>query len=260
MLLTVKKALDLLVVLSERPEEPQSSGTLAKKVNMHPSTCSVMLKSMLKYGLIDQTGKRQGYTLGPMVYFLTRNGPYQKHIVLAAEPVMQRLVNEFQETVLLAGLNQKGRIILSVIEGNQEVRIFKERLFLDDIYQTATGRLLLAYLPPEERQAWIVKLGWPGSSWPEADSEQTMDKALTQILEQGYVVDQPSTQSVQLAFPVRQDDKVVAALGMPLPAFRFTGKRQKAIMQGMKKTADDISFRINSLKEYHEYNRTDRTR
>lgn len=248
MLLTIKKALDLLMVLSERPEEPQSSGTLAKKVRMHPSTCTVMLKSMLKYGLIDQNGKRQGYTLGPVVYFLTRNGPYQKHIVLAAEPVMRRLVNEFQETVLLAGLNQKGRILLAVVEGNQEIRIARDRLFLDDIYQTVTGRLLLAYLSPEECQSWIVKLGWPGSSWPEADSEQTMNKALARVRAQGYAI-KSSRQSVQVAFPIRQDDRVVAALGMPLPAFRFTGKRQKAILQSMKKTADDISFQINSLKE-----------
>lgn len=248
MLLTVKKALDLLTVLSERPEEPQSSGTLAKKVNMHPSTCTVMLKSMLKYGLVDQNGKRQGYTLGPMVYFLARNGPYQKHIVLAAKPAMQRLVNEFQETVLLAGLNQKGRILLAVVEGNQEIQIARDRLFLDDIYQTVTGRLLLAYLPPEERQSLIVNLGWPGTSWPEADSEQAMDKTLAQIRAQGYALHRPSPQLVQVAFPVRQDDKVVAALGMPLPVFRFTGKRQKAIMQCMRKAADDISFQINSLK------------
>lgn len=248
MLLTVKKALDLLTVLSERPEEPQSSGTLAKKVIMHPSTCTVMLKSMLKYGLVDQNAKRQGYTLGPMVYFLARNGPYQKHIVLAAKPAMQRLVNEFQETVLLAGLNQKGRILLAVVEGNQEIQIARDRLFLDDIYQTVTGRLLLAYLPPEERQSLIVNLGWPGASWPEADSEQAMDKALAQIRAQGYALHRPSPQLVQVAFPVRQDDKVVAALGMPLPVFRFTGKRQKAIMQCMRKAADDISFQINSLK------------
>ena len=248
MLLTVKKALDLLTVLSERPEEPQSSGILAKKVNMHPSTCSVMLKSLLKYRLIDQHGKRQGYTLGPMVYFLTRNGPYQKHIVLAADPVMRRLVNEFQETVLLAGLNRKGRIILAVVEGNQEIRIAKDGLFLDDIYSTATGRLLLAYLPPEECRDWIVNLGWPGASWPEADSEQAMDKALSDICVQGHAVHRPSPQLIQLAFPIRQDDKVVAALGMPLPAFRFVGKRQEAIMQSMKKAAGDISFQINSLK------------
>ena len=248
MLLTVKKALDLLTVLSERPEEPQSSGALAKKVNMHPSTCSVMLKSMVKYGLVDQGGKRQGYTLGPMVYYLTRNGPYQKHIVLAAEPVMRRLVNKFQETVLLAGLNQKGRIFLAVVEGNQEIQIARDRLFLDDIYRTATGRLLLAYLPPEERQAWVVNLGRPGASWPQVDSEQAMDKVLAQIRAIGHAVCRPSSQLIQLAFPIRHDDKVVAALGMPLPAFRFTEKRRKAIMQSMKKAADDISFQINSLK------------
>jgi len=248
MLLTVKKALDLLTVLSERPDKPQSSGVLAKKVNMHPSTCSVMLKSLVKYGLVDQNGSRQGYTLGPMAYFLTRNGPYQKHIVLAAEPVMRRLVNEFQETVLLAGLSQQGRILLAIVEGNQEIQIAKDRLFLDDIYRTATGRLLLAYLPPEERQAWIVNLGWPGTSWPEADSEQAMNKALTQIREQGWAINRSLAQSVQLAFPIRQDDKVMAALGMPLPAFRFTGKRRTAIMQSMQKAANDISLQISSLK------------
>jgi len=249
MLLTVKKALDLLTMLSASPEEPQPAGVLARKVGMHPSTCSVMLKSLVKYGLVDQNGNRQGYTLGPMAYFLTRNGPYQKHIVLAAEPVMRRLVSEFQEKVLLAGLSQKGRILLAVVEGNQEIRIAKDRLFLDDIYRTATGRLLLAYLPPEERRERIVNLGWPGDSWPEADSEQELEKALAHVHDQGYVVHRLSPQLMQLAFPVRQDDKVVAALGMPLPAFRFTGKRRTAIMQGMKKAADDISFQINSLKE-----------
>ena len=249
MLATVKKALDLLTVLSARPEEPQSAGVLARKVSMHPSTCSVMLKSLVKYGLVDQNGNRMGYTLGPMAYFLTRNGPYQKHIVLAAEPVMRRLVDEFQETVLLAGLSRKGRVILATIEGNHEIRIAKDSPFLDDIYQTATGRLLLACLSPEERQAWIVKLGWPESSWPEADSEQAMDKALAHIHDQEYVIHRPSPQLIQLAFSVRQDDKVVAALGMPLPAFRFTGKRRKAIMRGMKKAAGEISFQINSLKE-----------
>lgn len=54
---------------------------------------------------------------------------------------------------------------------------------------------------------------------------------------------------IGIAFPVRQEGKVIAALGLFLPLFRFKGKHREEILKKMKETSERMSEALTNKKE-----------
>jgi DNA-binding IclR family transcriptional regulator len=198
---------------------------------------------LVGYGFVDQPFPRKGYILGPMAYYVARRGIYRKDIVAVAEPLMEALARRTGETVLLAALRRDCRVLLAVVEGNQEVQVRPPGSLLDDVYITATGRLLLAHLPEREREAFIKKRGLPGPTWPEASTSDRLDRLLAEARRAGFIVLR-ARQHVQVAFPVFESGQVVAALGLPVPVFRFTRAAEPGLLAAARKTAAAISAKL----------------
>jgi DNA-binding IclR family transcriptional regulator len=178
--------------------------------------------------------------LGPASYFLGRGGPYRKDIINKAAPLLETLSAGINETVLLAIRHGKKRLVLCTYEGNQEVKISSKHLFMDDFYSTATGNLLLANMPESDREAYVAGHGLPSRAWPEADTKKKMDQVLTAIRAEGRVI-RGGAQIVQLAFAIKENDRILAAIGIPVPKFRFEGEAREKILREAGKTAEKIS-------------------
>lgn len=243
---TLKKAFDILRAISEEPQRPHYLGEIAKKLDINQSTCAFVLKTMVECGFVDQEAPRRGYTLGPMAYYITRNGPYRKDIVNAAKPLMRELVEGIKESAVIAVMQSGRRITLCVMEADQEVQICRDCLLRDDVYRTATGILLLAYLSQSEIKAFIAKHGLSSFLWPEVRTEDDLKDNLRRIRENQVAINQ-SSQYTQIAVPIREGEKVVAALGVPVPKFRFESDTKERIIQAIKETAEKISVELSQI-------------
>lgn len=239
----VGKALEILTRIGESPEQSTLLGNLAEQLGYNQSTCACVLKTLVEYGFVDQPSPRKGYTLGPMVYYVARRGAYRKDIVAVAEPLMEALAERTGETVLLAALRRDRRVLLAVVEGNQEVQVRPAGSFLDDVYITATGRLLLAFLPDPERDAFLAKRGLPGPAWPEANTAAKLARLLADARRAGFMILR-APQHVQVAFPVFESGQAVAAIGLPVPGFRFTAATEPALVAAARDTAAAISAKL----------------
>jgi DNA-binding IclR family transcriptional regulator len=207
-------------------------------------TCANILRTLTDLHYADQPAARKGYTLGMMAYFITRNGPFRKDLIGATEAGMIKLAGQVRETVLLAVLNNGRRIVLSQVSGDDVYQVREQFLMSEDIYRTATGRLLLAYAPEPELQAVLARKGGPDKEqWPEADSPKKLASALAAIRREGRVVTAGSMAG--FGFPLRENGKVVAALGLFLPDHKLTRAHKAAILAAMSETALAISARLS---------------
>ncbi|MBN1444539.1 MAG: helix-turn-helix domain-containing protein [Candidatus Omnitrophica bacterium] len=245
MIQVLERAFKILDFIAENPEEPKGLGALAKYGGLNQGTCANIVKSLCQHNFLEQVGRKKGYILGPAVYYLARNGPYRRDIVAAAEPLLSRLASEVQETVLVATLHQGKRSILLQVNGNRVMNISNDFLLQESTYDTATGRLLLAFLSASELENFLARKGLPGrEAWPEAASRKKLDACLCEIRKKGVVMHSSRPDIMGISYPLKSEGEVIAALGLFLPSFRFKGKHKELVLKKMGKTADEISKTI----------------
>ncbi len=245
MIQSVQRALAILEVLAEEPARPRFLSEIAGRLDLKLGTCANLLKTLTALHYANQAASRKGYTLGVMAYSLTRNGPYRKDLIAAAEPVMGRLAQELREAVLLAVLVNGKRIILCQTSGDDVFQVRDQFLMSEDIYKTATGRLLLAYAPAAELAAFLARKGLPDrGQWADACTDRKFKAALDGIREAGYVISRNSLSGI--AVPIREGEAVTASLGLFLPEFKLTPDHQARILKAMDAAATAIGAALTT--------------
>ncbi len=244
MIQVLYRAFDILELLAGQADRPQVLGEIASKAGLHPATCANIIKTLMARGYVQQSGPRQGYLLGPMAWRLGQAATRSESLVQAAQPTLETLAGHVRETVSLAVLQKDRRVTLLEIECDQDVRVGSEAVASDDVYQTVTGRLLLAYLTPGQLDTFVLRCGLPGERWPGVENEGDLQAALAKIRRRGCLVDVPKPQVAAAAFAVRRKEAVVAAIGVFLPKLRFKGDHKKRLLEHMAEAARQISERL----------------
>lgn len=240
MIKVLHKAIDIIELLAGKGGEPLPLGQIAAALSLHQATCANILKTLVARGLVEQVERRGSYTLGPLAYSMAGLGPYRRDLVSAAGPVVARLAAELGESTLLASLHRGRRYILFVVEANRTLQVKTDTPYFMDVYTTATGRLLLAHSAEEDIEACIAAQGLPGMLWPAARDRKRLGSALEAIRREGIVINNDQSDLVQVALPITQAGRVVAALGVAMPSVRFSAENKQTVMQAVLAAADDI--------------------
>ena len=245
MIRVIHKAFDIIELLA-REKQGKKLNEICSRLKMNAGTCANILKTMRQRKFVEQRTKRGAYMLGPMVYYLARLNTYHGDLVAVSEKPMAELASAANETVLIAILRGHERFVVMQIDGKQSVQVGPGFFEKDTIYRTATGRLLLAYLDEKEIKSFIAEQGLPGPDWPAANSPSRLEAALGAIRRQGWVCHTTVNDITGIAYPIRENDRVIAALGLFLPAFRFKGSHKTKIMKGMSIASAAISARLSA--------------
>jgi DNA-binding IclR family transcriptional regulator len=145
---------------------------------------------------------------------------------------------------LLATLQHGKRFILCIVNPARAVQVRDDVPYLNDVYETATGRLLLAHEPSGEVAAFVAEHGPPGPAWPGAETPEALTAALAAIRSEGQCVTADRPEVGQVAFPVFEDGRVVAALGVGVPLFRFEGDHRKKVVANAREATARLSDRL----------------
>ena len=199
---------------------------------------------MVHKGYLEHIGRKKGYRLGSAALRLTTDVPYGQDLVNAARDVMEQLTAKVNESSILGSLRNGRRYILHVVNSNQEVQV---QVRTDrNAYETASGRLLLAYLPERELERFIHQNGLPDKTlWKEASTLKSLDVVLGKIRKEGLVMTQLNNRHVRgFAVPVFAEEKAVAGLSVFLPDYRYTVAKQKLIVQSLREASQAITKQL----------------
>ena len=244
MVLVVVKALDILEFIARDPDRAFSLTEIAEGLHMHQATCVNILQTLVEKSYLEHLGRKKGYRLGPMAYNLTNNLTYSQHLVTAAKEEMEKLTADLNETSILGIIRNQKRFIVHLVNSDQDlqVRSRSER----NVYETASGRLLLAFMSDKERDGFLQSNGLPSEeTWPEAATPADLDSALAKIRSQSLAITHSKTHIIGLAVPIRKSGLVVASLSVFLPEIRCSPTRQKEIIQALQQAAQGINERLN---------------
>jgi len=166
--------------------------------------------------------------------------------VMAAKPEMERLTSHLNEGSLLGIIRNQKRLILHMVNSDQDlqVRSKTER----NVYETASGRLLLAFMSERDVDRFIHVNGLPAPGvWKEVESREDLIKALGKIQKEEIVITHSVKHIIGLAVPVKKGEKVIAALSVFLPEIRCPQSRKKEIVSVLRQTSENINKRLNLL-------------
>lgn len=245
MIQVINRAMDILEMIAKNPEQVRSLTEIADAFGLNHATCANIIKTLVNRKYVEQIGHKKGYRLGPMAYALTNNFSYKRDMVQAAKEPMEMLTRRVNENSLLAILRDSKRLVIYEVPGNQDLQV--RTLLEKPAYESATGRLLLAYLSTEERDGFLQKHGLPNASaWPDVQSRESLFTALDQFKHDNLAVQVTSKHIIGLAVPVHKNGQMAASLGIFLPEMRFTGAWREEIIGQLRQTAEQIEKNITS--------------
>lgn len=148
------KSIDLLYSFeSHRPE--QSLFQISRNLGFPPSTTRRLLKVMMSRRLIQQDGATKLYRLGPGLFYLASVAREGLEIRKIALPFMERLRDITGENAVLHELRDGKRVCIEKVESRE---VLRDSLRVGDQFPAhagASGKVLLAYLPPDELRNYL---------------------------------------------------------------------------------------------------------
>ena len=244
MIKVLKKAFSIFEMVMENHGNPLFLGDIAKKLGITQPTCSRIIHDLIAMGYIEQLGLKKGFIPGPKAYMLSDN-VYKNPIKEIAAPIVHECAEKIHESVLLATLSNCKRYVLCHHNGNPELQVRIDQPFYEDLYTTATGRLLLGFAPEQDVRTYVDKHGFPGAAWNDINSFDELFKVLAKIQKEKFVLSL-GRQLAIMAYPVYQKNKVVAVLGSSVPLTNFSGSNREFILSELSTTANLIENAITA--------------
>ncbi|MEW6269933.1 MAG: IclR family transcriptional regulator [Thermodesulfobacteriota bacterium] len=160
MLKSADRTLDVFEAFA-RTQKPLTLSELAREIEVAPSSCFALIKTLRDRGYLYGVGERR--TLYP-----TRRMLDQATAIAACEPhvsrmlpVMSALRDETGETVILGRREKNAVVYLHVCESRQTVRYTARAGDLKPLHSSAIGKVILASLPRDERAKLVQALPRP---------------------------------------------------------------------------------------------------
>jgi len=236
--------MDILEFVAQHDKQPVQLIKIAEHMQLSQPTTANIVKTLLDKGYLEQVSRKEGYRLGIASYKLTGNADYEQDLISAAKEPMLLLTNLLKETTLLAVIRNNKRAILHMVECEQTLLV--KAAPVAELYETSTGRLLMAYQNDKELENTIKAIDYPQKKiWPGAQTMEGLKHQL-QIIRKNEFVQTLSYfyHTVGFAVPIFRDNRVVAALSVFVPESRYTDSHKGKVYKLIRVAAKQITQQL----------------
>jgi DNA-binding IclR family transcriptional regulator len=234
MIQVIERAFRILELLAK--EEPLELRALAEKTGQKKPTLCVQLKTLSALGYIQQN-QRGEYEIGPKLHDIAFPSRKRNIVIRVAERLVPQLSGRLRESVTAAMIYHGERYTVAHTTYRQALMVDTGMMINGTFYNSATGRVLLAYLPDEQQGEIIQHIGLPGEEWPEVSSTNELSMAL-QAIRRDETAEMIIGQNevIYIAMPVfGPDNKVWMSIGVSLPTNRFVGDHRLRVVNELKR-------------------------
>lgn len=222
---------------------------LAERLRLHKSTVHRFLVNLEGAGFVERNPRTSRYRLGLRIFELGGLVLQGMNLWDEALPFLESLVRDSGETGHLAVLDGGEAIYIERVEARRALRIPSAVGRGYPAHATNLGKVLLAYLPPEELRAVVGKHGLPAYTPNTITDLQRLEAELARIRAQGYAVDNEEyDEGLRCIGAPIQDHTghVVAALGIGGPVTRVTPARVSELAELVRQAAGGLSRRLGA--------------
>lgn len=229
----LEKAFALLEAM-DRTAAPQPLRGVAALTGLPKATAFRLLQTLVELGYAAQDPVSCRYRLTMRLAELGRSTRYDG-LVARAQPHLERLHAEFDETTNLAVLEGTHVTYLLSLETTQALRWIVRPGTSDAFHSTALGRAMVAYLPQREREALLAQAPFHANTDRTPTDAAALQRILDQVRAQGWAIDdEHNAQGVTcLAVPLLDGNAVLAAISVSVPRTRLSDELASKVVRSL---------------------------
>jgi DNA-binding IclR family transcriptional regulator len=245
---SVDRAVSALEILAQRGEAGVSE--VATDIGVHKSTAFRLLAALEERELVEQTQERGKYRLGFGILRLASAVPGRLDVTRQGRPVCEQLAVRLGETVNIAVRRSHFVVNVDQVRGPTAVGAHNWVGELTPLHATSSGKVLLAYMSPEDRREMLKTAGLARLTGHTITSYAELEKQIEAVPRDGYAcsIEELEEGLNAVAAPIyNHTGEVIAALSVSGPVYRFTRARLEAVIPDVVATAGAISQRMGHL-------------
>ncbi len=223
---------------------------IAQILGLHKATVHRIMVTLFNGGYLERASDGEKYRLGLVLAELGMAVVRRLDFRQEAIPHMHALQDEFGETCDLSIFSRGEVLYLEVVQSRHALRIAARPGQRLPAHCTASGKVFLAFLPPDELERVLSE---PLRRYTETTVTERdgLMKQLEEVRVRGYAYDDSEYEvGVRaVAAPIRDAaGKVVAVISTPGPAARTDAERAAEIAAALITVADDISAHMGWMR------------
>ncbi len=206
------RGLAVIEVFSAQTPE-LSLSEVAELTHMSPATARRALLTLQELGYVGLTGKR--FVLRPKVLSLGAAFLGAMNIRELVQPYLQEIADRSRDAASLAVLEGENVLYVAHVPNSRRIRFNASVGYRAPAFCTALGRVLWAYLSPEDIEDKLSRAPFPFYTGRTVTQADALRDVLAQVREQGYASqsEQLDYDVVSIAVPIRDSvGRVIAAI------------------------------------------------
>lgn len=245
---TVEKALAIIEYMLKNRKAKRITD-IAKDLKINTSTIQRIVNTLHGENYLYQDPSSRKYKLG--LKFLEISKKILKEIDLRriSAPYLRELRDQTGETVHLMVLDDSMGVYIDAVESVQRSRVVSSIGTRDDLYYSAVGKVLLAFLP-EKKVESIVKIRGLKAKTPNTITDFfTLKQNLLKVKKCGYSIDVEEGEigTRCIGAPIfNHDAKIIASISIATPSYRLPFKKIKDYIPLVVETAKKISNELGN--------------
>jgi len=223
---------------------------LARDLGYSRSTVHGLLATLMMHGMVAQDANRN-YVLGIKLFELGSQAVSRLDLRQTAGPILQRLVEEFEETVHLVVGYGLDVVYIDKRESPQSMRIVSQVGQRLPAYCTSVGKAMIAYLPQAELDRLLSDTELTSRTSRTIVDRDQLKMELEQVRRQGYAMDNAEFAEglICVGAPIWDyTNQVIAALSISGPSVRMNETKTHNAIQAVRKGAAEISRQLGYNK------------
>lgn len=237
----VERAVQILSVFDSEHAE-QGVSDIAQTTGLPKATAHRIIMTLFNTGFLERTSGGDRFCLGLRMVGLGLGALHRLDVRRAAQPHMQRLVDDLREICTL-GVFDRGRVLyVEVVHSDHSLTIAARVGRHLPAHCTASGKVLLAFLPPEVVES-VLRTPLMPYTEKTIISPERLRQELEVIRQRGYAIaDEELEVGVwAISAPIRDIDRnVIAAMSIPFPTSRLDPERIPEIAKALLEAANAV--------------------
>ena len=245
------RVLDLLELLASTGRA-MTHGELARRTGIPKSSLTPLMRNLEQRGYVEQVEGKQQFQLGEGAYALARRGAHSRDLVRVSEPWLHRLMRSTGESAGLSVLRDDMAERIASAETSKAMLYSVHVGVLQPLYASSAGKVLLAWLPAAEREAYLRRVKLLPRTEQTIRSAAVLRRQLQTVREEAvaWSLGEFTAGIVGIAMPVLDvHGRAIASVGIALPESRLSEARRKELVEAVRAASRGISKAIEAAEK-----------
>jgi len=239
----LRKGIQVLDLIA-RADSPLKFTELVRKSGLPKGTLHRIVATLIDAGFVRIDEREQTYVLGMRLFEMAHIVWDRFDLRGAAEPELERMRDSTHETVRLGILEGQTVIYVDQREAQQPVRLANGVGTRVQCHASATGKAILAHLPPAEQSALLAGLGLQALTPNTIRDVEELRRQLDIAKARGYAlsVDEQTPGVSSVAAPILDHaGRPLGAISVTGPSYRLTQNQLHPIGRDLIEAARRIA-------------------